>query len=284
MVGTAIHSTGARRGRPGARDRDGPPPRPHDRRRGQVRHLECPDEQGVHAGPRAPAGVAYGRRRSSVVLALALALSAGLAGVLGLTGDAHPAAAAEPEALATITLTSVSPSLPSRDGTDHAAGTGHQHQQGPARPAAGAALARPVADHGRRRRSTPRSTRPRTRPSAAGSSTTRASSRTSTPPTSPTSRPGSRPPSRVSAEVSALALAPTDGVYLVGVHVTQNGVPVAVARSRVFVPVLSSKPDADAADGHARGARLPALLARPRAARRRPPRPRRRRRAVGCGC
>src|SRR5205085_206479 len=35
----------------------------------------------------------------------------------------------------------------------------------------------------------------------------------------------------------------TDGVYLMGVHVLQNGVRVAVARSRVFVPVLSSEPD-----------------------------------------
>ncbi|MGI3781718.1 MAG: hypothetical protein ACRYG2_13170, partial [Janthinobacterium lividum] len=61
-------------------------------------------------------------------------------------------------------------------------------------------------------------------------------------PDQPDLAPGRSARFTVTAAVSDLALAPTDGVYLVGVHVLQNGVPVAVARTRVFVPVLSEEP------------------------------------------
>jgi hypothetical protein len=44
------------------------------------------------------------------------------------------------------------------------------------------------------------------------------------------------------AKVSDLELAPTDGVYLMGVHILQRGNNIAVGRARVFVPVLARKP------------------------------------------
>ena len=42
--------------------------------------------------------------------------------------------------------------------------------------------------------------------------------------------------------VSDLELSPTDGIYLMGVHVLQRGNNVAVGRTRVFVPVVAGKP------------------------------------------
>ena len=178
---------------------------------------------------------------SLVVLALALTLFAGLAGVLGLTGTATPAAAAEPEALATITLTSVSPSLPSRDGTITLRGRVTNTSKDP--------IVRPQACFWRDQA-------PITGTEGLESALDSASN-------SPIGNRLCRDPGQfqdlytadepdlapkksvtfaVTARISDLALAPTDGVYLMGVHVLQNGVPVAVARSRVFVPVLSRKP------------------------------------------
>ena len=43
-------------------------------------------------------------------------------------------------------------------------------------------------------------------------------------------------------KVSELELSPTAGVYLMGVHVLQRGNNVAVGRARTFVPVLAAKP------------------------------------------
>ena len=43
-------------------------------------------------------------------------------------------------------------------------------------------------------------------------------------------------------KVSDLELSPTDGVYLMGVHVLQRGNNVAIGRARTFVPVLAAKP------------------------------------------
>lgn len=44
------------------------------------------------------------------------------------------------------------------------------------------------------------------------------------------------------AKVSDLALSPTPGVYLMGVHVLQNEMPPAVGRARLLVPVLAGPP------------------------------------------
>ena len=46
----------------------------------------------------------------------------------------------------------------------------------------------------------------------------------------------------LTVDVDALQLSPTDGVYLMGVHVLQNNAPVAVGRARVFVPVVETSP------------------------------------------
>ena len=40
-----------------------------------------------------------------------------------------------------------------------------------------------------------------------------------------------------------LELSPTDGIYLMGVHVLQDGDSDAVGRARVFVPVLDEPPE-----------------------------------------
>jgi hypothetical protein len=181
------------------------------------------------------------RVRSGGVLLLVLALASGLAVALGLAGTAAPAAAAEPEALASITLSSISPSLPTRDGTITLKGrvtnTSKEplvrlqalfwRDQSPITDADGLASAldsdsnQPV---GSRRYEKP------------GEFQDLYST------DQPDLAPGRSATFTVTAAVSDLALAPTDGIYLVGVHVLQNGVPVAVARTRVFVPVLSEKP------------------------------------------
>ncbi|GAB2593555.1 hypothetical protein [Microlunatus antarcticus] len=188
-----------------------------------------------------PVRVHRGVVRTGGVLTLVLALAAGLATVLGLVGGTRPAAAAEPEALATITLTSVSPSLPSRDGTITLKGRVTNTSKDP--------VVRPQACFWRDQA-------PITDSEGLDSALDSASnspigSRLCRDPgqfddlytaDQPDLAPGKSASFEVTAKVADLALAPTDGVYLMGVHVLQDGVPVAVARSRVFVPVLSERP------------------------------------------
>jgi len=50
---------------------------------------------------------------------------------------------------------------------------------------------------------------------------------------------------RLRVKVSALELSPTDGIYLMGIHVLQRGNNVAIGRARVLVPVLAHKPRND---------------------------------------
>jgi hypothetical protein len=47
---------------------------------------------------------------------------------------------------------------------------------------------------------------------------------------------------RLRVKVSDLELSPTDGIYLMGVHVLQRGNNVAIGRARVFVPVVAHRP------------------------------------------
>ncbi|MBA3529330.1 MAG: hypothetical protein H0T91_08505, partial [Propionibacteriaceae bacterium] len=61
-------------------------------------------------------------------------------------------------------------------------------------------------------------------------------------PENPYLAPGASTKFTVTAKVADLALSPTDGLYLMGVHVLENGVPFAVGRARVFVPLLSAAP------------------------------------------
>jgi hypothetical protein len=46
----------------------------------------------------------------------------------------------------------------------------------------------------------------------------------------------------LTATVASLELSPTDGIYLMGVHVLQNNNIFAVGRARLFVPMVSAKP------------------------------------------
>lgn len=54
--------------------------------------------------------------------------------------------------------------------------------------------------------------------------------------------PGESDPFTVTSAVEQLELSPTDGVYLLGVHVLQDNKPVAIGRARVFVPVIKTPP------------------------------------------
>src|SRR4051794_9349446 len=182
--------------------------------------------------------------RTSGTLLLVLALTSGLAVALGLVGLVAPtssAAAAEPEALASIRLTSVSPSLPGRDGTITIKGRVTNTSNDPlVRPQA--LLWRdqsPITDEDGLDAAldSPSNSPIGSRLVEQGAFQNLYSA------DQPDLAPGRSATFSVSAKISSLALAPTDGVYLMGVHVTQNGVPVAVARSRVFVPVLSHQPD-----------------------------------------
>jgi hypothetical protein len=54
--------------------------------------------------------------------------------------------------------------------------------------------------------------------------------------------PGDSEDFNLKVKVADLELSPTNGIYLMGVHVLQNEQPVAVGRARVFVPVLTRAP------------------------------------------
>jgi len=173
--------------------------------------------------------------------ALALSLAAGVTGALGLAGPTASAAAAEPEALASITLTSISPSLPERDGTITLKGRVTNTSKDP--------IVRPQACFWRDQ--SPITASDGLESALGSDSNQPLGSRLCTAlgtyddlyePDRPDLAPGTSAAFTVSASVADLALAPTDGVYLVGVHVLQNGVPIAVGRTRVFVPVLSEEP------------------------------------------
>ncbi len=181
------------------------------------------------------------RRRTRGLVALPLALLAALVGAFGLVGPVPTASADEPEALASITLTSVTPSLPTRDGTITLRGRVTNTSKDP--------IVRPQALLWRDQ--APITGTDGLDAALDSDSNVPIGSRLVEPGAfqnlytadEPELAPGRSASFTVSAPVSALALAPTDGVYLVGVHVTQNGVPLAIARSRVFLPVLSDQPE-----------------------------------------
>jgi hypothetical protein len=54
--------------------------------------------------------------------------------------------------------------------------------------------------------------------------------------------PGETDTFTLTTPVEQLELSPTDGVYLMGVHVLQNNVVRAIGRARLFVPMVSTKP------------------------------------------
>lgn len=156
-------------------------------------------------------------------------------------GIAPTASADEPDALASISLSSISPSLPKRDGTITLSGRVTNTSEAPlVRPQA--LLWRdqaPIVDGDGLQQALdsdpnqPLGRRLFQEPGAFQNLYTA---------DKPNLEPGRSATFSVSARVKDLALAPTDGVYLIGVHVLQNRVPVAVARTRVLVPVLARPP------------------------------------------
>jgi hypothetical protein len=60
--------------------------------------------------------------------------------------------------------------------------------------------------------------------------------------TDPYLDPGETDTFTLTANVENLELSPTDGIYLMGVHVLQNNNRVAIGRARVFVPVVTTPP------------------------------------------
>jgi hypothetical protein len=171
---------------------------------------------------------------------LVLALASGVA-VLGLVVHPVRAAAVEPVALASVTLASIEPSLPRRDGTITLTGRVTNTSKDP--------IVRPQACFWRDQ--APITDADGLDQALASDSNQPLGARLcNTPPqfddlyepARPELAPGRSASFSVTARVADLAFAPTDGVYLVGVQVLQDGVPVAVARTRVFVPVLSDDP------------------------------------------
>ncbi|SDT43195.1 hypothetical protein SAMN04488543_4358 [Friedmanniella luteola] len=173
-------------------------------------------------------------------LRVLLALLAGCAALLGPLGPAPSAAAAEPEALVRITLTAMTPALPERDGTITLTGRVENvtderlfrlqaifwRDQAPITGAEGVEQA------------------------LASESNVPLGNR-HTPvyqdlytPDDPYLQPGATADFTLTARVADLQLSPADGLYLIGVHVLQNGNTTAVGRTRTFVPVLAEPPGA----------------------------------------
>ena len=172
-------------------------------------------------------------------LRVLLALLVGCAALLGPLA-ATPARAVEPEALVRITLTGMTPALPGRDGSLTLTGrvenvTDEQlfrlqaifwRNQAPITGAEGVeqALASesnvPLGN--------------RFTPVYQDLYTADA----------PYLAPGATADFTLTAPVADLQLSPADGLYLVGVHVLQNGNTTAVGRARAFAPVLTEPPRA----------------------------------------
>ncbi|GAA1828644.1 DUF6049 family protein [Microlunatus capsulatus] len=170
-----------------------------------------------------------------------LALLVGCAALLGPLA-ATPAHAVEPEALVRITLTGMTPALPERDGTVTLTGRVENvtqerlfrlqatlwRDQAPITTAEGVDQALASESNvpiGRRYPFLP------------------AGFQDLYTPDDPYLDPGETADFTVSAPVADLQLAPTDGVFLVGVHVLQNGNATAVGRARTFAPVLAAPPE-----------------------------------------
>ena len=175
-------------------------------------------------------------------LRVLLALLVGCAALLGPLA-ATPARAVEPEALVRITLTGMTPALPEGDGTLTLTGRVENvteerlfrlqatlwRDQAPITTAEGVEQALASESNlpfGRRYPYLP------------------AGFQDLYTPEDPYLDPGETADFTVSAPVADLQLAPTDGVFLVGVHVLQNGNTTAVGRARAFAPVLAEPPEA----------------------------------------
>ncbi len=174
------------------------------------------------------------------VLRVLLALLASAAVVLGLA-PAPTARAGEPEALVRITLTGLSPALPARDGTVTVRGRVENVTDQP--------LYRLQAIFWRDQ--APITTDEGVRAALASDSNVPIGARRTAyyqdlyAPADPYLAPGDTATFRITAPVADLQLSPTDGLYLMGVQVLQNGdTSAAAGRARTFVPVVTSTPAA----------------------------------------
>ena len=173
-------------------------------------------------------------RTARALLAVAVA---GLCSLLGLLLPS-PAAAAEPVASVAITLTSMEPQLPTRDGEITVTGrvTNITKQR----------LYRLEALFWRNQ--APISGRAGLEQALASESNDPLGARHTGAfqdlftAAEPFLAPNASVDFRLKAKISDLELSPTDGVYLMGVHVLQRGNNVAIGRARTFVPVVAAKP------------------------------------------
>ena len=170
-------------------------------------------------------------------LRVLLALLAGCAVLLGL-GPAPSVHASEPRALVRVTLTAMTPTLPAPDGTITL--------QGRVENASEERLYRLQAIFWRN-----------LAPITSAEGLQQALESDSNVPLGnrytpvyqdlytlddPYLEPGDTADFSLTADVADLQLSPADGVFLVGVHVLQDGNPTAVGRARTFAPVLSEPP------------------------------------------
>ena len=164
-----------------------------------------------------------------------LALLASAAVVLGLVPVAH---AAEPAALVRITLTGMTPALPQRDG--------QVTVRGQVQNVTKQRLYRLQAIFWRNQ--APITNEEGVQQALDSESNVPLGARKTAvyqdlyTATDPYLEPGESARFTLTAPVADLQLSPTDGVYLMGVHVLQDGNPVAVGRARTFVPVLDTPP------------------------------------------
>lgn len=175
--------------------------------------------------------------RLSRALLAAVVVSLGL--VAATVAAAPPAQAQEPVALANITLTTISPALPERDGTVTLTGQVTNTSAEPlfrlqaifwrnqapilGREGIDQALASPSNE-------------------PIGTRLYQRDFQDLYTPDDPYLAPGMSVDFSLTVQVADLELSPTDGIYLLGVHVLQNGNTTAIARTRVMVPVLTKPP------------------------------------------
>lgn len=175
---------------------------------------------------------------------LSRALLAAVVACLGLLAvtvtTLPPAQAQEPVALASITLTSITPSLPERDGTVTLAGRVTNISKEP--------LFRLQAIFWRNQ--APILGQEGIDQALASASNDPIGARLFDrdfqdlyTPDDPYLAPEASVAFSLTVQVADLELSPTDGLYLLGVHVLQDGNSIAIGRTRVMVPVLTEPPE-----------------------------------------
>jgi hypothetical protein len=175
-----------------------------------------------------------GRRPVRALLTLIALVTAGLATAVAPT----PAYAEEPVALVRVTLKSISPALPTRDGQIRVIGTATNIT--PERIFRAQAYfwrnQAPITDReGFDHALESESNEPLGSRVVDGYQNLYQE-------TDPYLDPGETVPFTLTANVADLQLSPSDGIYLMGVHVLQNNQTPAVGRARMFVPVVETPP------------------------------------------